>query len=105
MGKHKLIQRFPNFFSGMTSIKTEFDSVEELEQVPFVARWMSRDSFVRLSLSYRDKKNKSKAILMVENNDGTFWAIAFLKDVEDLKLPEWIVSNFPRKEKEYINNM
>ena len=74
--------------SGFDITVVDFDTVDELEQVEFVKRWMSKPEFVRLS--------KGRGTLMVEQNDNTYWAIAFIKNLEglptdlsELPLPEW----------------
>jgi hypothetical protein len=74
--------------SGFETAVVDFNTIEELNQIEFVKRWVSKPEFVRLS--------KGKGVLMVEQNDSSHWGIAFLKNLEglptdlsELPLPEW----------------
>ena len=83
----KIVQRFPNFFSGFTPEKYEVSSLEELKEIPFIKRWINSEKFYRLSISRSDK---DQALLMCELNEGQeFWAIAFLTQHEGFDLPIW----------------
>lgn len=89
MSKYQIRQRYPNFITGFESAIVDFNTVEELEQIDFVKRWTSKPEFVRLS--------EGKGVLMVEQNDNTYWGIAYLKnlqgeptDLSDLGLPAWV---------------
>jgi hypothetical protein len=88
MGKYELTQRFPNFMDGLDIVVVQFDTVAELEDVEFVKQWITKPEFVRLSLA--------RTALMVEQNDNTYWGIAFIKNLEGLPtdlsglgLPAW----------------
>lgn len=74
--------------TGFEVAVVDFDTVDELKQVEFVKRWMNKPEFVRFSIS--------QTALMVEQNDNTYWGIAFLKNLEGppadlsgLGLPMW----------------
>lgn len=77
-------QRFPNFFSGFTPVEKSISTLQELQEIDFVARWINNPKFDKLSLG--------PGILMAEMNNGSYWAIAFLKgDTASLNLPRWKV--------------
>jgi len=83
--KFKLKQRFPNFFSGFIPKEYDFDTIEELLDIPFVKRWMEMPKFFRLTKS---RMKSSQQILMCELNEGKeFWAIGWLYNSYDLDLP------------------
>jgi hypothetical protein len=81
----KVVQRFPNFFSGFTPEKYEVATLEELKKLPFVEKWINKDNFYRLSIS---RSHRPQALLMCELDEGqSFWAIAFLTEHNGFDLP------------------
>lgn len=91
MSKYQVRQRYPNFITGFPATVVDFDTLDELNEVPFIKRWVSEPTFVKLSLS--------GTLLMAEKSDHTFWAVAYLKnlqgepsDLSDLGLPVWVKS-------------
>jgi hypothetical protein len=84
----KVIQRFPNFFSGfIPESKEAVCSVEELINIPFVKRWVDNSDFDKLRKVIR-KGKQHILICDLKNNKGS-WGIAWLYgDVGQLNLPE-----------------
>lgn len=84
----KVVQRFPNFMSGFTAQEAECTTLDDIESIPFVQRWINDKTFYRLCKSTH---TSGSHLLMCETNKGEdFWAIAYLHgDVEELNLPEW----------------
>lgn len=91
--KYKVVQRFPNFMTGFIAEKAEFESLEELQKVSFVKRWMDNPKFFKLSVSFHTNQH----VLMCELNEGKeFWAIGWLYGDSELKniIPEWEKKDF-----------
>jgi hypothetical protein len=84
----KVVQRFPNYVSGFSPQESECTTLDDIESIPFVQRWVNDKTFYRLCKSTH--KNGSH-LLMCETNKGEgFWAIAYLYgDIDQLNLPEW----------------
>lgn len=84
----KVVQRYPNFFSGFTAQEAECTSLNDIYEIPFIKRWVQDATFHRLCKS-TSKGNQH--YLVCETNKGTnYWVIAFLYgDLTELNLPEW----------------
>lgn len=78
-GRNVAHQHIPGFVTGSDPEDIPFSTLEELLDVPFIARWKT-DRFSRYSLS--DKH------LMAEMKDGGFWVLATLDWPID-GLPMW----------------
>lgn len=74
--------------------EVEFSTISELEEIPFVKRWMENKDFRRLSLS---RNRKGRSLLMVDMMDDSCWAIGWIsREFDDL--PKWVRRPFPKKE-------
>ena len=84
----KVVQRFPNSVAGMIAQEAECNTIDDIESIPFVQRWVNDKNFWRLCKSTHTSGDH---LLMVETNKGEgFWAIAYLYgDIDQLDLPEW----------------
>ena len=83
---NSITQHIPGFAdSGQQPDRAEFSTLEELERIPFVARWKTPPdgaTFYRFS--------KSDRHLMAELNSGsTFWVVGYLADADSVDLPTW----------------
>ncbi len=80
--KNHLRERIPNFIDsrGITPVEFEFDTAEELEQHPFVQRWLSKNppSYLRKS---------GRLLMVVEDYGFTRWAIAWIEKPDLLDIP------------------
>lgn len=67
----------------------EFNTLEELLEIPFVKRKIF-DGFKRFSISY-DSDKDSGCYLMAEYNDGSDWVAGFIYgcDTKNPILPRW----------------
>ena len=81
-------QRFPNFveIGGEIPIH-KISSLEELQAIDFVERWMNQPCFVELQYA----SNQFSEFLMVITKEK-FWAIASIKEgsLADFGLKEWV---------------
>ena len=95
----EIIQYTPSFFSGFDNEVHEFNSLEQLLEIPFVKNitkisLMGNGSkFYRFSystMSYASDESKRYA-LMAEYNEGyEWWVIGYINDKEIIsKLPVW----------------
>ena len=84
-------QHIPAFFEGMPQSVIEFDTQEELLDIPFVRAFRVTEGaedtpdpyFYRYSIAEGDK-------LMVEIRGGKAWfVIGHLDDISNLNLPDW----------------
>lgn len=84
----KVVQRFPNAVSGFSPQEAECATVEDIESIPFVQRWVNDRVFWRLC---KCTQKGDQHHLVCETNKGeSFWVIASLYgDIEQLDLPEW----------------
>jgi len=83
----QLTQRFPNFFSGFTPQKYEFNSLNELNsfitnppEKSFLCNWNTKDDFVRFEI----QKSKYRCIqtsLLMAILKNSFWAIGWIKEI------------------------
>jgi hypothetical protein len=112
-------QHIPTFVEGAERQRAEFETREELERVPWVARWKEQSQprlvvsttwdsagyphqtrqvmpagpqFERFSYSPAEGSQRSTDILMAELQDGSWWVVGFLEPRgagERLGLPIW----------------
>lgn len=60
----------------------EFNSLEELLEIPYVKKQTDRKTFYRYSLSENH--------LMAEYESGyNWWVLGFINDISNLDLPKW----------------
>lgn len=88
--RYRLRQYMPAYFDpfGYERITVEFDSLDEMLAVEFIARW-NDDKIVRFSVSPSDRYG-STPLLMAEMKDRTFWVLGcWITAYEGLGLPEW----------------
>jgi len=77
----KVRQYRPACFTGFENEEAEANTLEELVEIPWVARWMRDEGFYRLSVSCNT--------LMAEMDGGRHWyVIAFLDGSTDFGLPQ-----------------
>lgn len=78
-------QHIPNYVEGFMPQVGEFNTVEELLNIPFVKKW-NDDQLQRFSL---DKTySKDTMLLMAEMKDASYWVVAYL-DQAYLDLPKF----------------
>lgn len=80
--KNRLKERIPAFIDsrGYTPVEFDFDTVEELEQHPFVHRWLSKNPPSCL-------RKTGKLLMVVEDYGFTRWAIAWIEKPDLLDIP------------------
>lgn len=83
----QLKQRFPNFFSGFTAQEYNFETMEELNsfianppEKSFLRNWNGKEDFVRFEI--RQPPYKCLKPLLMAILKESFWAIAYIKEVE-----------------------
>ena len=76
-------QYIPNFVSGIESQTAEFNTVEELREIPFVKSHIETEGHYRLSIS--------RNLLMNELNEGYVWFVVgtLLDELPDLPQAEY----------------
>ena len=78
----RIRQYRPAFFEGFKNETAEFDTVEELEKIPFVKKFAEGDGFFQFSIADEH--------LMAEYERGTRWHVVGTLVGERPDLPEWI---------------
>lgn len=86
--KNKIRQHVPAFFEGFEPETVEFETVEQLLDIPWVHHFTEHPEFYRFSL-HRDCRT-----LMAEYKDGAYWlVVGFIMHpmwhVSPEKLPRW----------------
>jgi hypothetical protein len=110
-------QHVPSFFEGFTPECAGFETLEELERVPFVARWsaprepprphrvLSWDKDGKMTeseetlpaappfkrFSFTSERSSRRDTLMAEMENGSWWVVGFMDKGagERLCLPRW----------------
>ena len=79
---HHFKQRIPAFVDprGVTPTEFDFETVEELEQHPYIQRWLSKSPS-----SYLAKGDRYLSV--VEDEGFTSWCIGWITNSDKLKLP------------------
>ena len=78
---NEITQHIPSFVETRAPpTSCEFQTLAELEAIPFVKAWKENPNFVRFSLS--------DDCLMAEMV-GEFWVVGYLKDPSSIDLPQW----------------
>lgn len=77
-----IVQHIPGFVeTEKEPERVDFDTLEELLAIPFVASWKADPPFERFSLSMNH--------LMAEMKDGSYWVVGYLQHPELVQLPQW----------------
>jgi len=86
-----IIQYRPAFFSGYENETREFNSLDELLQIEWVASWTEYEDFYRFSIC-KHSRDKHPYTLIVELNEGFKWLVIGFIDNDSYidKLPNWI---------------
>lgn len=73
-----------NMFEQYSQTPIEFNSLEELVNLPFVKHYKNKKDFYRFSIT-----NSKSKMLMAEYNEGSvFWVVGFLSEAIE-GLTEW----------------
>ena len=84
----KVVQRFPSPISGFSAQEAECTTLDDVESIPFVQRWINDKNFWRLCKSTH--KGATHHLVCETNKGAGFYVIAYLYgDIEQLNLPEW----------------
>lgn len=79
---NEITQYRPAFFEGFENETVDFDNLEDLLKIPFVANFTTNRGFNRFSVSGQ--------MLMAEYHNGKKWlVVGYIKNPEGLGLPEW----------------
>jgi hypothetical protein len=97
-----ITQHIPSFVDCRDAPESRtFETLAELEAVPFVARWKTVTGFLRFS--------KSEECLMAEiapdkrDPAGAHWVVGFLRDPAAVDLPQWVETEGQRARREQWN--
>ena len=79
--KNQIFQHVPGCISGVENQLMDFETTEELLEIPFVKRLGNDDDY-----SFQ----MSGDTLMTVKDDGTmWWVIGYINKPEEIDLPEW----------------
>lgn len=78
-------QHIPGFLTGHEPVVAEFDTLEELLAVPFVAHWKSNPGFHRFSMNVE----VGLSYLMAEYHNGKEWWVVGYLSGSIPGLPRW----------------
>ena len=83
-----IVQRFPNCGTYPEPVHVNFNTKEELLNIPFIKSWLNHPDYKKLSISYRKSKQH---VIMFETSNMWFAPIAFIKgsNFQDLNIPEF----------------
>jgi hypothetical protein len=81
MKKNSFQPRVPNYCDFGPLDPIEFNSFNELLETSFIKHKANRSTFKRFSISDN--------MLMLEETNGKYWVIGFIKHPELLDLPKW----------------
>jgi hypothetical protein len=73
-----------NMFEQYLQTPVEFNSLEELVNLPFVKSMANRENFYRFSIT----TDKTKKLMAEYNEGGEWWVVGFLSETI-AELPEW----------------
>lgn len=80
----KVKQHIPSFVSGITPLRTEVSSLEELLALPWVEQWTGEDGFDHWAQS-----PYGEHILLMAIMKDKHWVVAYLDTSEPINLPIW----------------
>lgn len=84
----RIKQHIPGFCEGYEDLEAEFNSVEELKAIPWIARWSQEPDFRLFSIYGSQLSGDYLLIVEFSGSDPKWWTIGFLS--EDIKaLPRW----------------
>lgn len=91
---NKIKQYRPAFFTGFPDLlEIEFDTVDELLAIPFVASWQTDPEFYKFSICGRDGYGKMLTLICEQDEGASWWVVGFLdSDVPSLPAWDWKVA-------------
>lgn len=102
--KNQIIQHFPNYFEGFTPNESEFETLEELVEIPWVKKY--------LEIYNEDGKNHTFQIsenhlMIVRDDNQWWWVVGAIKFPDRVDLPEWVSDSWAqwRKEKKRMDTV
>lgn len=86
--KNKIVQHIPPFVVGILPKIIEFETLEELLDIPFVKKFKEDVGFYQYSISHIEELKDSSIYLIAEMNLGkNQWVVGYLNEKVDL--PKW----------------
>jgi len=63
-------------------------SLEELEKVPVVSRFMAMDNFDKLAIDYNERRD-NYMLMGIYDEGRKWWVIGYLSGSDTFGIPEW----------------
>ena len=101
----KIRQYIPGFISGVEPETREFNTLEELLDIPWVSRFKTKEPKPGYFHQYSVSRDDSQPLLVAEVEGGTKqWVVGYLDDKHGVcdALPEWNASKKPQTKEEPI---
>ncbi len=87
---NRIRQYRPAFISGMENATVEFETVEQLLAIPFVAGFTEPVEWPFHRFSISPRQNGGRDVLMAEYDEGRhWWVVGFIEQPGQVDLPQW----------------